>query len=179
MTDEGDVSPENNVTPEPAAEVAPISVPESVPDAVVTPEPQEVTEPAQPEPAPEVVVEPTLPATVGPAPVPEPPAPETPPEPPRPTPVPPSPPPEPTQIPEKERKASSKNRMLEVVRARRAERLEKIVALAREKRVIKNDDVEKLLKVSDATVTNYLNALVLSARLRRSGYGRGAQYEPV
>lgn len=69
--------------------------------------------------------------------------------------------------------------MLEVVRARRAERLEKIVQLAREKRVITNDDVEKLLKVSDSTATRYLNALVLSARLKRSGSDGGAVYEPV
>lgn len=177
MTDEGSVSPENDVVPEPAAEVT--SVSESVSDVVVTPEPQEVTEPAQPEPVLEVATEPTPPATTESIPVPETPASETTPEPPKPASVPPPPVSESAKSPPKARKESSKNRMLQVVRARRAERLEKIVALAREKRVIRNDDVEKLLKVSDTTITNYLNTLVLSARLRRSGRGRGAQYEPI
>lgn len=40
------------------------------------------------------------------------------------------------------------------------------------------DDVEMLLKVSDATVTRYLNTLVLSARIRRLGSDGGAMYEP-
>ena len=67
--------------------------------------------------------------------------------------------------------------MLTVVRARKAERLEKVVALAREKKVITNDDVEKLLKVSDATATNYLRELVKTDRLKRSGTDGGTKYE--
>lgn len=69
--------------------------------------------------------------------------------------------------------------MREVVRARKQARIEKIMELAKEKRVIVNDDVEKLLKVSDATATRYLNTLVLAARLKRIGHDGGAKYEPV
>lgn len=69
--------------------------------------------------------------------------------------------------------------MREVVRSRKQARLEKVMEMAREKGSIVNDDVEKLLKVSDATATRYLNALVVAARLRRSGHAGGARYEPV
>lgn len=69
--------------------------------------------------------------------------------------------------------------MLTVVRARKAERLEKIMEMAREKRVITNDDVEKLLKVSNATATRYLNALVLAGRLRRFGARKHEKYESI
>lgn len=165
------MSPENTVVPEsPTAEV--VLAPEV--ESVSTSESQAV-EPVQSEPVSEVAVEPSSPVAQ-PTPTSESPAPEIPPESPKSVPV---PPPVPTQAPSRTLRASSKNRMLEVVRARKAERLEKIVVLAREKQVIRNDDVEKLLKVTDTTVTNYLNALVLSARLRRSGHGRAATYEPV
>ena len=69
--------------------------------------------------------------------------------------------------------------MLTVVRARKKERLEKIVAMVREKKVITNDDVEKLLKVSDATATNYLRELVKEGRLKRSGGKFHEHYEPT
>ena len=76
-------------------------------------------------------------------------------------------------------KNSSRGHMLTVVRARKAERLEKIVALAKEKGSITNDDVEKLLKVSDATATNYLRELVKAGRLKRSGARFHEHYEPI
>lgn len=69
--------------------------------------------------------------------------------------------------------------MLTVVRARKAGRLEKIMALARERKVITNDDVQKLLTVTDTTATNYLNELVKAARLKRTGFRAAARYEPV
>ena len=69
--------------------------------------------------------------------------------------------------------------MLTVVRARKAERLEKIVALAREKGSITNDDVELLVKKSDSTVTRDLNTLVIAARLRRVGHRKHERYEPL
>lgn len=50
--------------------------------------------------------------------------------------------------------------MREVTQARKRERLEKIVVMAAQKRIITNNDVEKLLKVSDATATRYLSQLV-------------------
>lgn len=154
-----------DVPSEPVAEEAPepevVPVEESVPVAEPVAEMPAELSPPEPDVVTEEVPPPSPPPSV-PAPQPEtktaPPAP-----------VPPLPAP----------KTSSRPRMLEVVRARKAERLEKIVALAREKRVITNDDVQLLLGVSDTTVTNYLNSLVLSGRLRRSGRGRGAEYQPV
>lgn len=68
--------------------------------------------------------------------------------------------------------------MRQVVQAKKRARLEKIVALAVDMRVISNDDVEKLLKVSDATATRYLSELVKSGRLKRSGPIHHERYEP-
>src|SRR3989344_2177287 len=51
------------------------------------------------------------------------------------------------------RRASSGVHMREVVREKKRVRLEKVVALAIQKRVITNKDAEELLKVSDATAT--------------------------
>lgn len=76
-------------------------------------------------------------------------------------------------------KVSSKNHMLEVVRARKAERLEKIIEMTRLKKDITNDDVEKLLKVSNATATRYLNDLVKAGRLKRFGARKHEKYEVI
>ena len=69
--------------------------------------------------------------------------------------------------------------MREVVREKKRVRLEKVVALAIQKRVITNNDVEELLKVSDATATNYLAELVKAGRLKRSGARFHERYEPL
>jgi hypothetical protein len=74
---------------------------------------------------------------------------------------------------------SSRERMLTVVRARKAERLEKIVALAREKKIITNDDVQKMLTVSNASATNYLHELVKTGRLSKTGIRAGSRYHAV
>lgn len=59
-------------------------------------------------------------------------------------------------------------------------RLEKILAFARteasKNESITNDMVEKLLHVSGATATRYLNMLVLRGKLRREGRTRGVRY---
>ncbi len=68
---------------------------------------------------------------------------------------------------------------LEKRRAQKQERLEKIVALARERGKITNNDVQLLLTVADPTATNYLNQLVVAARLRRVGKAKQPYYEPV
>lgn len=68
--------------------------------------------------------------------------------------------------------------MRAVVRSKKHARLEKVMEMAIQKRVIVNDDVEKLLKVSDATATRYLSELVKNGRLRRLGKDGGARYEP-
>jgi DeoR/GlpR family transcriptional regulator of sugar metabolism len=67
--------------------------------------------------------------------------------------------------------------MQRVVGARKQARLEKVVVLAAEKRVVTNDDVQKLLRVSDATATRYLNELVRQGRLKRSGVRAGTRCE--
>ena len=59
-------------------------------------------------------------------------------------------------------------------RAKKREGLEKIIALAAHKGSIKNNDVELLLHVSDATATRYLEELVKVGRLERVG----AQHQP-
>lgn len=67
---------------------------------------------------------------------------------------------------------------LEKLRFRKKSRLEKIVALAQKKGSIVNDDVEKLLKVSDSTAQRYLGELVTTGKLKRSGSTTHIKYEP-
>lgn len=68
---------------------------------------------------------------------------------------------------------------LEKIQFRKKAKLDKIVQLAAKKRSIKNDDVEKLLRVSDTSATNYLNALVRSGKLKRVGNAHQPTYEPL
>ncbi len=68
---------------------------------------------------------------------------------------------------------------LEAIRFRKRARLDKILQLAAKKRKIKNDDVEKLLRVSDSTAQRYLNQLVVEAKLRRVGHAKQPTYEPL
>ena len=68
--------------------------------------------------------------------------------------------------------------MREAAQKKKLARLEKIVTLATQKRLITNNDVEKLLKVSDATATNYLRELVQAGRLKKSGVRAGTRYQP-
>ena len=68
---------------------------------------------------------------------------------------------------------------LEVLRFRKRAKLDKILAFAAKKKSIKNDDVEKLLKVSDATAQRYLNQLISEGKLRRVGHPKQPTYEPV
>lgn len=61
--------------------------------------------------------------------------------------------------------------------AKKAEGKEKVLALAREKDSIKNDDVEKLLGVSNATAERYLNELESEGKLTQHGkIGQGVFY---
>lgn len=70
-------------------------------------------------------------------------------------------------------------RAREKIQFRKRAKLEKIVAKAREKGSIANDDVEKLLRVSDATATRYLAELVKSGRLHAVGRTSGRRYTPA
>lgn len=61
--------------------------------------------------------------------------------------------------------------------AKKAENKEKVLALAQEKGEIKNDDVEKLLGVSNATAERYLNELESEGKLTQHGkIGQGVFY---
>ena len=139
------------VTPAPAPELAPVEpTPVPEPEAIELPE-------AESPPAP-LAVPPEVPPSV------------PPPEPaPAPTPMPASPQP---SIKNLQSQANQK------IKERKRLRLEKIVQLAQKRGRIVNDDVEKLLHVSNATATRYLSMLVKSGQLKRFGTRGGAWYEP-
>ena len=65
------------------------------------------------------------------------------------------------------------------IQSNKREHLEKIVAFARHKKSITNNDVQILLRVSDATSTRYLLELVKAGRLKRVGKQRRPHYEPA
>src|SRR3989344_5150933 len=71
---------------------------------------------------------------------------------------------------------SLRDKALNAIQFRRQARLEKIMALAAKKKSIGNDDVEKLLHVSDATVSRYLSALVQEGKLNRTGSAKAIRY---
>jgi|SRR3989338_1230275 len=63
---------------------------------------------------------------------------------------------------------------------RKQKKLEKILGLLNTKGKITNDEVEKLLHVSDATATRYLSALEKEGRIRQVGKtGAGVVYTKV
>lgn len=57
--------------------------------------------------------------------------------------------------------------------------LERVVAEAKKKGRITNDQVEKLLRVSDSTAQRYLMQLVRENRLRRVGDHSETEYEAI
>ncbi len=61
----------------------------------------------------------------------------------------------------------------------RQKKLDRLMLLAQKKQIITNDDVQKLLRVSDATATRYLVKLVGQGRLAREGSPRDAKYQFV
>lgn len=68
---------------------------------------------------------------------------------------------------------------VEKARAKKRERLEKIIVLARKRYAITNNDVQILLGVSDATATRYLSELVRAGRLQRVGAQKRPRYQLV
>lgn len=68
---------------------------------------------------------------------------------------------------------------LDAIQFRKRAKLDKIIKFAALKGRIANDQVEKLLRVSDATATRYLSQLVKEGRLKRVGPDSNARYEPV
>ncbi len=61
----------------------------------------------------------------------------------------------------------------------RQKKLDNLMQLAQKQHTITNDDVQKLLRVSDATATRYLVKLVQQGRLARAGNPRDAKYQFV
>lgn len=67
------------------------------------------------------------------------------------------------------------------LRARQSKRdakLERIMQFARNRGSVRNDEIKKILRVSDATASRYANLLVLRSELIRTGRGRAARYAP-
>ncbi|OGG58681.1 hypothetical protein A2765_03335 [Candidatus Kaiserbacteria bacterium RIFCSPHIGHO2_01_FULL_56_24] len=98
-----------------------------------------------------------------------------------PNPVSPAPTPEPVPPPPPPLDTSIKSRLgqaFEALRFRKRAKLDKVLTLAAKKKSIKNDDVEKLLRVSDSTAQRYLKQLVQEGRLIASKRGNDAWYEP-
>ena len=81
---------------------------------------------------------------------------------------------------ENESKNSSKSRILAINRAargRKKTRKEKVIEFARDRRNITNDDVQNLLKVSDATATRYLEEMEKDGIIQQKGKtGKGVYY---
>lgn len=59
---------------------------------------------------------------------------------------------------------------------KKQEHLDKIIAYARAKPRITNDEIEKLLRVSDATASRYTKILIARRVLQKEGKGRGVNY---
>lgn len=128
-----------------------------------------------PEPTPEPSV-PQEPTTVEPEPIPEP----------QPEPV---PPPEPVSGPTIQTSTQYGiqtnlarellTRAREAIQFRKRKKLEKIMSLFLKKSEITNDEVEKLLHVSDATATRYLSQLEKEGRIRQTGTAKGSVYSRI
>lgn len=150
----------------PIPEPAPIAPPEPIPEAM----PTQVEVPVPPEP-------PTahIPANEPIAPVPEP-LPEQP--------VPVEPPPVPQSSAQTSVIAPVVNyardlavKARAVIQGRKRKKLEKILTLIDSKKSIGNDDVEKLLHVSDATATRYLTQLEKEGKIIQVGKtGKSVRY---
>lgn len=168
MTDDG--AP----TPEPAPEVPdtpaePVPEPAPAPAADVSApalESSPVAEPAAPA---EVASDAAPPEIEALEPSPSLPQPEQ-----QPTPPPPTPPPQSSNWSKVDPSRARAGRVKRV-----EENLEKILRLAQTKESITNDMVEKLLHVSGATATRYLNMLVLRGKLWREGKTRGVKYRGI
>ena len=64
------------------------------------------------------------------------------------------------------------------IQLRREKKLAKIMTLFAKQTTVTNDEVEKLLHVSDATATRYLSILAERGKLKQVGHtGRGVRYE--
>ena len=65
------------------------------------------------------------------------------------------------------------------IQSNKQKKLDKIILFAQKKKIIANEDVQKLLRVSDATATRYLVKLVQQGLLARVGNPRDAKYQSL
>ena len=65
------------------------------------------------------------------------------------------------------------------IQSNKQKKLNEIIQLAQKKQIIKNEDVQKLLRISSATATRYLVKLVQQGHLTRVGSPRDAKYQFV
>ena len=65
------------------------------------------------------------------------------------------------------------------IQSNKQKKLDKIVQLAQNKKIIANEDVQKILHISSATATRYLVKLVEKGHLIRVGSPRDAKYQFV
>jgi hypothetical protein len=65
------------------------------------------------------------------------------------------------------------------IQSNKQKKLDKIILLAQKKKIIANEDIQKLLHVSSATATRYSVKLVQQGRLLRVGNPRDAKYQFV
>jgi hypothetical protein len=63
------------------------------------------------------------------------------------------------------------------IQSNKQKKLDKIILFAQKKKIIANEDVQKLLHISSATATRYLVKLVQQDRLARVGNPRDAKYQ--
>jgi hypothetical protein len=63
------------------------------------------------------------------------------------------------------------------IQSNKLKKLDKIILFAQKKKIIANEDVQKLLHVSSATATRYMVKLVQQDRLARVGNPRDAKYQ--
>ena len=65
------------------------------------------------------------------------------------------------------------------IQSNKQKKLDKIILFAQKKKIVANEDIQKLLHVSSATATRYLVKLVQQGRLTRIGNPRDAKYQFV
>ena len=81
-------------------------------------------------------------------------------------------------VSEKEKLGLLRQMARATIQLRREKKLAKIMALLAAQTTVTNDEVEKLLHVSDATATRYLSILAERGKLKQVGHtGRGVRYE--
>ena len=151
--------------PEPVPEPAPIATPEPVPKPI----PPQAEAPLPPEP-------PTaqIPANEPIAPIPEP-LPEPPPQP-----APQAQVPAPVFAPVLNYARDLAIKARAVIQGRKRKKLDKILEAVTKHGSITNDQVEKLLHVSDATATRYLTQLEKEGKLKQEGKtGKSVKYNKV